>query len=218
MKSNLEAGVLTIYLDGRIDSSNASEIEIDLFNIINFKEHEQLILDIDGLEYISSAGLRIILKVKKAENNVQIINANTDVYEIFDMTGFAEMMDIKKAYKKYSIDGCEEIGHGANGIVYRIDKDTIIKVYKNPDSLDDIKNERALAKKAFVAGIPTAISYDIARVGDKYGTVFELLNAKSIAKLLLEKPEDLDKYVDMYVDLLKKIHATKDEAGDMVDM
>lgn len=218
MKNNLESGILTIYLDGRIDSSNANEIENDIFNIINSKEHEQLILDIDGLEYISSAGLRIILKIKKAEQNVQIINANTDVYEIFDMTGFAEMMDIKKAYKKYSIDGCEEIGHGANGIVYRIDKDTIIKVYKNPDSLDDIKNERALAKKAFVAGIPTAISYDIARVGDKYGTVFELLNAKSIAKLLLEKPEDLDKYVDMYVDLLKKIHATKDEAGDMVDM
>ena len=218
MKNKLESGVLTIYLDGRIDSNNAADQETDIFNITNFNDHNQLILDMDGLQYISSAGLRIILKIKKQEPSVQIINVNTDVYEIFDMTGFTEMMDIKKAYKKYSIEGCEEIGHGANGIVYRIDEDTIIKVYKNPDCLDDIKNERALAKKAFVAGIPTAISYDIARVGDSYGTVFELLNAKSIAKLLLEKPEGLDRYVDMYVDLLKKIHSTQDEAGDMVDM
>ena len=218
MKTNLEQGKLTLILEGRIDSANANEREAEIFDALNSNDHNCLVLDMDSLEYISSAGLRVILRIKKAEPKVQIINVNTDVYEIFDMTGFTEMMDIKKAYKKYSIEGCEEIGHGANGKVYRINADTIIKVYKHPDSLDDIKNERALAKKAFVAGIPTAISYDIARVWDSYGTVFELLDAKSLANLLKENPQDVDKYVDIYVDLLKKIHATVDEAGDMVDM
>ena len=218
MKINLEQDQLTIYLEDRIDSGNATERETEIFDAINGNPHTSLVLDMDSLEYISSAGLRVILRVKKAEPKVQIINVGTDVYEIFDMTGFTEMMDIKKAYKKYSIEGCEEIGHGANGKVYRINDDTIIKVYKHPDSLDDIKNERALAKKAFVAGIPTAISYEIARVGDSYGTVFELLDAKSLAKLLNENPQDIDKYVDIYIDLLKKIHSTVDEAGDMTDM
>ena len=134
------------------------------------------------------------------------------------MTGFTEMMDIKKAYRRISVDGCEVIGQGANGKVYRINEDTIVKVYLNPDSLEDIRRERDLAKKAFVLGIPTAISYDIARVGDGYGTVFELLNAKSFAKLIASEPERLDYYVDLYVELLKKIHSTLVKEGDMPDM
>ena len=128
------------------------------------------------------------------------------------------MMEISKAYKKISIQGCELIGQGANGKVYRINEDTIVKVYASPDCLDDIKRERALAKKAFVLGIPTAISYEIARIDDTYGTVFELLDAQSIAKLLAANPDKIDEYVDIYVDLLKKIHETKVKDEDMVDM
>ena len=208
MKFEINDGKLTIYLEGRIDSNNAAERETEIFDIISNNPYQKLILDLETLEYISSAGLRIILKVKKQEANVELINVNTEIYDIFDMTGFAEMMTIKKAYKKISIEGCEKIGEGANGSVYRVDPETIVKVYKNPDSFADIERERKLAKKAFVLGIPTAISYEIAKIGDNYGTVFELLNAKSFAQLLKEDPSKMDEYVKLYVDLLKKIHST----------
>ena len=208
MRFDLNNNKLTIYLEGRIDSNNAVERENEIFDIISKNPYEKLVLDLETLEYISSAGLRIILKIKKMEANVELINVNTEIYEIFDMTGFAEMMTIKKAYKKISIEGCEKIGEGANGSVYRVDPETIVKVYKNPDSFADIERERKLAKKAFVLGIPTAISYEIAKIGDNYGTVFELLNAKSFAKLLAENPSKMDEYVKLYVDLLKKIHST----------
>ncbi|MBP5466512.1 MAG: phosphotransferase, partial [Clostridia bacterium] len=165
-----------------------------------------------------SAGLRIVLRLKKSEPSFTIINANSEVYEIFEMTGFTEMIDIKKAYRRISLDGAEIIGQGANGKVYRINNDTIVKVYLNPDSFGDIKRERELAKKAFVLGIPTAISYDIVRVGDGYGTVFECLNAESLAKLILANPDKLDYYLDLYVDLLKRIHGTAVKDGDMPDM
>ena len=85
---------------------------------------------------------------------------------------------------RYAAEGCEVIGEGANGIVYRTDPDTIVKVYKNHDALEEIHNERELARKAFVLGIPTAIPYDVVRVGEGYGSVFELLNAKSFAKII----------------------------------
>ena len=218
MKFDNTNAILKIFLQGRIDSNNAAEVEENIMSTINDNAHQSLVLDLDDLSYISSAGLRIILKLKKMDKTLKLINVSTEVYEIFDMTGFTEMMEISKAYKKISIKGCELIGQGANGKVYRIDGETIVKVYESPDCLDDIKRERALAKKAFVLGIPTAISYEIARIDDSYGTVFELLDAKSIAKLLAENPGKIDEYVDMYVDLLKKIHATKVDDEDMVDM
>ncbi len=218
MDSKNENGTLTVFLDGRIDSSNADAKEKEISDIRSANAHETLVLDADDLEYISSAGLRIVLRLKKSEQNFSVINASSDVYEIFEMTGFTEMIDIKKAYRRISLDGAEVIGQGANGKVYRINDDTIVKVYLNPDSFGDIKRERDLAKKAFVLGIPTAISYDIVRVGEGYGTVFECLNAKSLAKLVLAEPDKLDYYLDLYVDLLKKIHGTEVKEGDMPDM
>ena len=200
---------LIITLSGRVDTSNADKVYDEIMKIVNQNTFEYLVIDAEKLEYISSAGLRIMLRIKKQYFNFKIINASLEVYEIFDMTGFTEMMDIEKAYRRISVEGCEVIGHGANGEVYRINDDTIVKVYKNPDSLDDIKREREFAKKAFILGIPTAISYEVAKVGEGYGSVFELLNAKSLAKLIIEDPDGLDKYVDMYVDLLKKIHSTE---------
>ena len=128
------------------------------------------------------------------------------------------MMKVEKAYRVISVDGCEVIGQGANGKVYRIDRDTIVKVYMNPDSLPDIQRERELAREAFVLGIPTAIPYDVVRVGEGYGSVFELLNATSFAKLIAADPSQLDHVIRMSVDLLKKIHSTRVRPGSMPDM
>ena len=120
-------------------------------------------MDSENLEYISSAGLRVILRLKKAEPSLKVINVSADVYEIFDITGFTEIITIEKAYRKLSVEGCEAIGKGANGTVYRLDPDTIIKVYHNADALADIHRERELARRAFVLGIPTAIPYDVVK-------------------------------------------------------
>ncbi len=209
---------LRIALDGRIDSTNAADVEKQLDDIVNENSFEGLIIDAEKLEYISSAGLRIILRLKKNNPSLKIVNVTSDVYEIFEMTGFSEIMPIEKAYREFSVEGCEIIGQGANGKVYRIDPETIIKVYNNPDSLPDIKRERELARKAFVLGIPTAIPYDVVKVGDGYGSVFELLNAKSFAKLIEEDPDNIDKYIGLYIDLLKKIHSTEVVDGDVPSM
>ncbi|MBR0541004.1 MAG: phosphotransferase [Clostridia bacterium] len=206
---------MTIYLTGRIDSSNAAETEQKI-NAQTGTDTEELTLDASGLEYISSAGLRVILRLKKANNTTKVVNCNSEVYEIFDMTGFTEMMEVSKAYRKLSVDGCEVIGEGANGIVYRTDPDTIVKVYKNPDSLDEIHNERELARKAFVMGIPTAIPYDVVQVGDLYGSVFELLNAKSFAKLINEGAP-VEELAKQSVDILKTIHSTMLKPGELPD-
>lgn len=218
LKTSCENGKLIVSLEGHIDSTNAPEIERALNALRAEQAHDALSLDLEALEYISSAGLRVILRLRKEEKDFSLDNVNSAVYEILDMTGFAEMMPVHKAYRRLSVDGCEVIGRGANGQVYRLDPDTIVKVYYNSDSLPDIHRERELARKAFVLGIPTAIPYDVVRVGDRYGSVFELLNAKSFSKLIAAAPDRMDEYVGLYVDLLKKIHATHVKPGDMPRM
>lgn len=217
MENKIENGILTIFLEGNVDSNNAEEVGKNIDEIRSGNVHETLVLDLEKLNYISSAGLRQILRLKKQESDFKIINVSSEVYEIFDMTGFAEMIDIQKAYRKFDVEGCEVIGSGSNGIVYRINPDTIIKVYRNSDALDEIKRERELAKTALVLGINTAIPFDVVMVGDKYGSMFELLSAKSLTKLIVAEPENLEKYVHIFVDLLKEIHNTPVKAGLLPD-
>ncbi len=217
MITETQGEVLTLKPQGRIDSGNAAEVELEITAAREAYPHTALIMDAEDLVYISSAGLRVVLRLLKAEPTLKLINVSSDIYDIFDMTGFTEMLPVEKAYRRMSVEGCEIIGQGANGCVYRLDADTIIKVYRDPDSLDDIRRERELARTAFVMGIPTAIPYDVVRVGNSYGSVFELLNAKSFASLIAEQPEELDGIVDRYVKLLKKIHATVPAPGTMSD-
>lgn len=214
----IDKDILYIALEGRIDASNAAQAEEKIFSIKNDNPGKHVVLDADLLEYISSAGLRVILRLRKEEAKLAIINVASDVYEVFDMTGFTDMVTIEKAYQRMSVDGCEFIAKGANGAVYRYDAETILKTYFAKDALPEIKQERENARKAFVLGINTAIPYGIVRVGDGYGTVTELLNAESVTQLIRKDQEHLEQPVKYYIDMLKSIHAIKVEDGEVPDM
>ena len=133
-----ENGRPVVDLTGRVTSANAASVEQEINDALGDYAGKALTLDLGELEYISSAGLRVLLRLRKRFAGMEMVNVSTDVYEIFEMTGFTEMMPISKAYRRISVDGCEVIGQGANGKVYRIDPDTIVKVYYNPDALPDI--------------------------------------------------------------------------------
>ena len=214
----IDKDILYIALDGRIDASNAAQAEEKIFSVKNENLGKHTVIDADNLEYISSAGLRVILKLRKEEPKLAIINVAPDVYEVFDMTGFTDMITVEKAYQRMSVEGCEFIAKGANGAVYRYDDETILKTYFAKDALPEIKQERENARKAFVLGINTAIPYGIVRVGDGYGTVTELLNAVSVTKLIRNNPDDISEAVKYYVDMLKSIHAIEVEDGELPDM
>ena len=209
---------MLIRLTGRIDSNNASRVEKEILAQLDGEKGPELTLDASGLDYISSAGLRAVLRLKKSYPALRIVNVNSEVYEILDMTGFTQMMTVEKAYRSISLVGCEEIGRGSNGSVYRIGQDSVVKVYRNTGGLEDIRHEREVAKLALILGIPTAISYDVVRVGDGYGSVFELLNARSFSSILASEPEKLDWCVREYVTLLKKIHGTLVPEGKLPEM
>jgi hypothetical protein len=134
----------------------------------------------------------VLLRLRKKYPDIVVTGVRSEIYEIFEMTGFTEMMNVEKAYRVVSVEGCEVIGEGANGTIYRIDRDNVVKVYNNADVLADIQHEREVARLALILGIPTAISYEVVQVGDSYGAVFELLNARSFSSILKKEPEKMD--------------------------
>lgn len=214
-----ENGKLIITLSGVIDSSNAGQAESQIQELRMKYDGRPIELDCDHLDYSTSAGLRVILRLKQQVDDTVLVNVHPDLYNILDMTGMTDIMDVQKAYRVFSVEGCEVIGQGANGKVYRIDPDTIVKVYMNPEALPEIHRERKLARLAFVAGIPTAIPYDVVRIeGGGYGSVFELLNARSFAKLLISGEKTLDEIAEMSISLLRLIHSKQVDSEILPDM
>ena len=206
---------IRIYLSGRIDSNNADEIKNAILPEIGSDPAVPVVVDASELKYISSAGLRVFLQIRKAHPDMKIINTSVAIYEILEITGFTEMIDVSKKYRSVSIDNCKVIGRGAAGTIYRLNKECIVKVNHDPDSLDDIRRERELAKSALVLGIPTAIAFEIVRVGDGYGAIYELLNARTIADILRDEPDKIDWCAEEYVSLLRLIHSTEVPPGKL---
>ena len=215
MRNTIENEYIVVYPEGKITSNNADALKTGIQEILSANPGKKLLIDLDDLEYISSAGLRVLLYYVKQQKGEKLIarNVNPEIYDIFQMTAFDLLMDIKRKLREFSVEGCEIIGQGAVGTVYRVDDDTIVKVYEVPDSLAMIENEQNMAKEAFIKGIPTAISYDMVKVGDKYGSVFELLRATTFNDELIKAPENRDELLRRYAGLLRQIHEVEMDPG-----
>ena len=84
--------------EGKIDASNASSVESEILAIRQNNPTNELVLDADKLEYISSAGLRILLSTQKKMQQtgaMKVINVCAEVMEVFEMTGFADILNIE---------------------------------------------------------------------------------------------------------------------------
>ena len=88
---------LTIALDGRLDTTTAPQLEAELSNSLN--DVKALVIDMKKLVYISSAGLRVLLKTQKIMNkqgSMVVKNISQEIQDIFEVTGFDEILNIEK--------------------------------------------------------------------------------------------------------------------------
>ncbi len=208
MKISHENNTLILHLEGRIDTNNAAQTEQDIFSAIK-DTASYITVDAAALEYISSAGLRVLMKLRKSIGRpLPVINVSRDIYEILETTGFTELLDVTKALRKVSVAGLEVIGQGGHGKVYRLDAETIIKVYHDGSPLSLIEKEREYAKNAFVNGVPSAIAYDVVETEEGYGLVFELAGVKTVSKAIMEDPTRLQDLSVKFAKLLKQLAET----------
>ncbi len=218
MKTSTENNTLTIFLEGEIDAKNAPVWQKEIDDSLSENPGSELVFDANELTYISSAGLRVLLSTQKkfGKQKIKVQNVNREVYDIFEMTKFTDLMNIEKKLREISVDGAEVVGKGRSSTVYRIDPETIVKLYTAGVPLFKIKQEIDLAKKAFVAGIPTPISYDLVRSGESYGVVFEMLgDADTVGHTLTAHMDEFDDITRKFVDTYKIIHQAdiKDMGG-----
>ena len=215
LKIKHDGALSVIELFGSINSGNAQEFEAALAG--EPSGADGMLIDADGLEFISSAGLRVLLSAKKRckAKTFRIINVSNEVMNVFDVTGFSEIMDITRAVRKLTVEGCDKIGAGACGEVFRLDDETIIKLYYPRVKKEEIELEKALAKKAFVMGVPTAISYDIVEADGRTGVVYELIKSKTIGELIRGDEAHLEDYVSLYADVCRHIHSIEAPPGQL---
>ena len=96
IEKNAEGKKLTITLTGRLDTTTAPKLETELKQ--NISGVEELVLDLAALEYLSSAGLRVLLSAQKVMNrqgSMVVKNVNETIMEIFEVTGFVDLLTIK---------------------------------------------------------------------------------------------------------------------------
>lgn len=91
----LDGGTLAFALTGRLDTTTAPELESKIGNLDGV---EELVFDMKNLEYVSSAGLRVILKAQKLMNekgSMKLKNVGENVMEVFEITGFSDFLTIE---------------------------------------------------------------------------------------------------------------------------
>ena len=89
-------GTLTVTITGRVDTTTAPVLEQELKE--SFDECTSLVLDFAGVEYISSAGLRVLLSAQKVmgkKGGMKLIHVSEDVMEIFEVTGFSDILTVE---------------------------------------------------------------------------------------------------------------------------
>lgn len=96
IEKNLAGTALTLTLSGRLDTTTAPKLEAELKASLAGVEH--LVLDFAALDYLSSAGLRVLLAAQKIMNkqgDMVVRSVNETIAEIFDVTGFCDILTIE---------------------------------------------------------------------------------------------------------------------------
>ena len=91
-----EGDTLTVKLDGRLDTNTAPEFQIEMEPLLN--DISKLVLDFEKLDYISSAGLRVLLtfeqEMEEQEKTLEVTHVNSIIHDVFDVTGFLDILTI----------------------------------------------------------------------------------------------------------------------------
>lgn len=217
MESTYTDGTLKIILPQKIDSKNAADFEKELFAVENLAAAEKIFLDARNLNYISSMGLRVILKLLKKYKGVPVIfeNASVEVYNVLETSGFTELMEVIKKLRRVGLNSLELLGGGMYGSVYRINDEQILKIFHNVNSVLEIQNDLKTIRLAFTHGVPTVIPLEIVETEKGVGVIIELLNAKLLSSVMREDFAHFDKYVKEMVELSKIIATTEVEPGKL---
>lgn len=104
MRHEIHDGTLTIWLGERIDTNNAPDVETDISALVDELSPARVVLDATSLTYLSSAGLRIVMRLLKRCGEVRMVNVTPEVYDVLSMTGVSEIMSVSRTPREQSLE------------------------------------------------------------------------------------------------------------------
>ena len=202
MKNSRDVGVRMLWLADtlaniRTLTENYSERGEDLWEVLDQSDPDML------RWYFQSVAELVELELNKTGAFKELVK---HINFIWPGTFDSEKAKYKK-YREVSVEGCKLLGRGAKGEVYRYDDELVIKVFNSNNTYHDVEREIALSRKAFIMGIPTAISFGIVSVGNRYGAMYELVNADTISKYIARNPGQVELYAKIMAELAHTIHS-----------
>jgi uncharacterized protein (TIGR02172 family) len=213
---------LTLAVAGRLDGTTGTGFAEALDGAMQDEGVRVLVLDLDACAYVSSAGLREVLRAQKRlsvrQGRVEVTNVSREVQHIFELTGLSNMLHIRPKVREISIDGLDLMSAGVCGECYRLDDDTIVKLYHEGVAPEIAAQEKAFAKAAFVLGVPTAISYDVVSCGTRTGIVYEMLDAQLFSAVIRAAPDQIDRHAATLARVAQSIHATPADRAVFPDL
>ena len=124
---------------------------------------------------------------------------------------------MEQKYRQIQIDGLVPFARGGMGECYRLDEDTILKLYREGFSDEWIDREKTAARAAFVAGIPTAISFYTVQSGNRKGIIYEHISGRTVSEMISVDPSKVNEYGRQCGKLLKDLHSAKPENVNLPD-
>lgn len=215
MEVTHNAGSVLITLPTRIDANNAAAFEKELFAVEQLQDAEEILLDAKDLAYISSLGLRVVLKLAKKFKTTPtlVINASNEVYSVFDVTGMTSFIKVSKKRRVVDLSSAKFLASGMFGAVYRVNDEQILKVFNDLTAERKIQEIVDTMRIAFTHDIPTVIPFEVVVTEKGFGILLELLNAEILATLMHDNPKDFDRYAIEMAKLAKTLADTEFEDG-----
>ncbi|RTL84240.1 MAG: STAS domain-containing protein [Hyphomicrobiales bacterium] len=196
-------------LDGRLDM----ETSASLASALAGAGARSVVLDMAECGYVSSAGLRVLLiahrDLARTGHSLSLINVTPLVHAVFETTGLDQILRVGRAARSISLDGAELISSGACGDCYRLDRETVVKLYRAGVDPAIAEKEKRFAKAAFLLGVPTALSYDVVACGSRTGVVYEMIDATLFSAIIKADPANTPHHARRLAEIAKGVHAIK---------
>ena len=216
MNTNVTNDTIKIELPDKVDSNSAPAFEKELMNIQIPEGVQKIVLEASNMKYISSVGLRVILKFSKNVSlPIVFDNVDHEVYEVFHATGFTDIFTVNKALRFVDIEGLEPLGRGVSGTVYRLNDEQVVKVFHRILSREILERIVHNIRAAIVQGIPTILPFEVVTTKDGLGFISERVANNEIAQKMHDDPEKIPYYAERMVSVLKQLAAAEMKPGEL---
>lgn len=195
MEYTRDGQLITVMLPEKIDSDNAHSVQKEFEKILKNNSNCQIKLDAAGMDYITSAGLRMMLVFQKKGILNEIVNVNNAVYGVFDVTGFLEVFTVHRAREVQETGQDNLIGEDAYGKLYIKDEDDVIRIW-NPDvPEEDIERGITCSKIALKLNVTNAIVVGKAETDEGIGRLYAVDSVEGLVRYLKRKPRERKKVI-----------------------